>query len=98
MGNQGKVLMLHVGRRLATSPAGDDPRPSGWALSSDWEVAGPKSRPQNHGSESGSVHEAGTLVHMKRPLGGEWEVGDRAEVSGFRGVCSESAGKGARHL
>lgn len=50
-----KVPVLHMGKRLAPSPAGDDPRPPRWALSSDGEVAGPKSRPQNDGSESGSV-------------------------------------------
>lgn len=49
--------MLHVGKRLATSAAGDDPRPSRWALSSDWEVAGPKSGPQDDGPESGSMRD-----------------------------------------
>lgn len=108
--------MLHVGKRLATSAAGDDPRPSRWALSSDWEVAGPKSGPQDDGPESGSMRDqdaqrlgaqpgcsaalcaARMLVQMKRPLRAEFEAGDLAEVSRFRGDYSASAGKGTRHL
>lgn len=59
--------MLHVGKRLATSAAGDDPRPSRWALSSDWEVAGPESGPQDDGPESGSVRSQDAQRFCTRP-------------------------------
>lgn len=112
--------MLHVGKRLATSAAGDDPRPSRWALSSDWEVAGPESGPQDDGPESGSVRSQDAQRFCTRPgcsaalcaarmrgqdarpnetlLRAEFEAGDLAEVSRFRGDYSASAGKGTRHL